>query len=259
MTAMGPAMAALLLGRIEQEAKAGVVTAYRAALLTQLLDDFMRAVPAADDDVRTHEQKTARMREIVARLTDTMASQSRRDPRPVSKSQAERVDAMLGPLQQFLVREMAGPRRPAYETEATRELFARDQPRFAGIEERAWRVALDTHQYARRYHQRAHAMRHVPRHGSSIALAWERLRTHARWAPMPRRHGTDTPGRATSGEVGSAQSCVGTIAVQRNPSRRLGFSTRIFWRRAPSSTIQRHDPLAHARGEPRWRGLSRQW
>ena len=105
---MGPAMAALLLGRIEQEAKAGVVTADRAALLTQLLDDFMRAVPAADDDVRTHEQKTARLREIVARLTDTMASQSRRDPQPVSESQAERVDAMLGPLQQLLVREMAG-------------------------------------------------------------------------------------------------------------------------------------------------------
>jgi hypothetical protein len=42
--------------------------------------------------------------------------------------------------------------------------------------------------------------------GSSIALAWERLRTHERWAPMPRGGmASDTPGRAHA-EVGSAQS-----------------------------------------------------
>jgi hypothetical protein len=169
MIAMGPAMAALLVGRIEHEVKADAITADRAALLTQLLDDFMRTVPAADDDLRSREQKTTRMREIMARLATAMASQSRRDPPPASASQAEGVEAMLGSLQQFLLQEMVVPMRPAYEREAAREVFAqvaalRAQVRqaasqardaeagFAGIEEQAWRVALETHQYARRYH-----------------------------------------------------------------------------------------------------------
>jgi hypothetical protein len=68
---------------------------------------------------------------------------------------------------------------------------------------------------------------------------------------MPRRHGTDTPGRATSGEVGWRN--VRRHDCRFNGTRRgLGFSTRISG--GGPLPRQSNDTIRGAPG-PRWRGL----
>ena len=158
-------LAGALLDCIRADAAAGVVSPDRADHLSQLLSRFIEKVPAPGDDLCTHEEKVAGMRDLMLQVADTLQAPSWRTPAPVPATRGARAAAMLDSLRDYLLGEKAMPMLPSREAEATTAMFARveqlaglvrdardDCDRIANLEDRIWRIALDVQQHARRYH-----------------------------------------------------------------------------------------------------------
>lgn len=156
-----------LTERLKGDATTGRVSADRAAQLGEILEQFGAAMKEGGEDLDSLATRTHKMKELTKRVMDAGMTPSWGTPEPQPESHAGRLLPIFESLKRHLLAEKGRSMLPSEEAAAGTDLLMRlvklearvreagaeeDQDRVAGLEGEAWRLAVDVHEYGRRYH-----------------------------------------------------------------------------------------------------------
>lgn len=157
--------AGLIRDRLRAQQEAGIVSPARASQVANLLKKFLAARPKETDDVRTHEQKVAVMKDLFGIAADMARTPSLSRPSPMSGTRASRTSAVVSAMRDYLLSEVSRSMVPQEESYRNIELYGQstqlqdlisgtgdDQENIVAAENQVWRFALDVQRHARRYH-----------------------------------------------------------------------------------------------------------